>query len=118
MTARASRGTTLLEVVVAVAVLATGIVALDRLVVRCTAGVAADVWLTHAMLRDRALLADAAVHAPQLGHAEGAVPGEPGVRWARDVASTPHPALREVRVRVTGAGEAVELVELIRVPRE
>jgi len=40
-----------------------------------------------------------------------------GLHFERDVWRTPHPRLREVRVRVYGdqAGTACELVELVRV---
>lgn len=118
MTARRARGMTLLEVVVALVVLATGIVALERLLVRSTAGIATDVRLTRAMLRARALLADAAVDLPPVGHTEGALGDAAGIRWTRDVSATPHASLREVRVRVadTDDRDGVELVELIRVP--
>ena len=118
MRARGGRGMTLLEVLVAVVVLATGIVALQKLVVRSTAGIASDVQLTRSMLRARALLADAEVQVPSVGHVEGAVPGETDLRWERDVSDTPHRSLRQVRVRVAGADghDAAELVELIRVP--
>jgi general secretion pathway protein I len=122
MTARA-RGMTLLEVLVALAVLATGLVALERLLVRSTAGVATDRRLTRTLLAARAVLADAAVAVPPLGHAEGALdgrgPGGAGLRFARDVTATPHPGLRQVRVRVWwehGTPDACELLEVIRVP--
>jgi len=116
MTRCLTRGFTLLEVLVAVAILALGVTALERLVVRSVATVAADGDASRAMLVARALLADAETRPPEPGHAHGTRPD--GLRFARDVARTPHPALREVRVRVWSdtPGSACELVELVRVP--
>jgi general secretion pathway protein I len=112
---RGTRGLTLLEVVVAVAVLAVGVVALERLVGRSVATLADDARLTHAMLAARSLLAETALAVPEPGLDEGT---RDGLRYAREVRPTPHPALREVRVRV-GDGPrdrgACELVEVIRV---
>jgi len=110
------RGTSLLEVLVAVAILATGVVAMERLLVRSLAGLATDGDLTRAMLVARSLLADAEVTPPEPGHADGA---RDGLRFARDVLRTPHDGLREVRVRVFTPGATsggCELVELVRVP--
>lgn len=112
---RGTRGLTLLEVVVAVAVLAVGAVALQRLVARSVATIADDARLTRAMLAARAVLAETAVAVPQPGLDEGT---RDGLRFEREVRPTPHPALREVRVRV-GDGPrdrgACELVEVMRV---
>ena len=106
---------TLVEVLVALAVLAVGVVSLQRLLVRSVAMVARDGEASRAMLLARALLAEAELRPPEPGHTEGARPG--GLRFDRDVRRTPHPALREVRVRVSaGGGTACELVELVRVP--
>ena len=109
------RGFTLLEVMVALAVLAVGVTALQRLVMRSVATVAADGAASRAMLAAQALLAEAALHPPEPGHTEGTRPD--GLRFRREVARTAHPALREVRVRVwsDGAGTMCELVELVRV---
>ena len=113
---RRRRGLTLLEVVVAIAVLSIGMVALQRLLGRSVATIADDVRLTRAMLAARALLAEAALAPPEPGFDEGE---RGGLRFTREVRPTPHPALREVRVRV-GEGPrdpaACELVEVIRVP--
>jgi type II secretion system protein I len=118
---RARRGMTLLEVLVAVAVLATGVVAVERLLARSVGAVATDAELTRAMLLARALLAEAVLAPPEGGHSAGdlAAYGEAGFRFERDVTPTPHPRLREVRIRVypgAGDGVACELVELIRAP--
>jgi type II secretion system protein I len=112
---RGPRGLTLLEAVVALAVLAVGVVALQRLVGRSVATLADDARLTRAMLAAAALVAEARLAPPEPGRTEGQTGGLP---FTRDVRATPHPALREVRVRVGRAGDraACELVELIRAP--
>ena len=111
---RGARGFTLLEVLVALVVLAVGIVALERLLAQSVAGVAADAELTRAMLSARALLAEAEVRPPEPGTTTGTRAGLTFERW---VGRTAAPALREVRLRVFAAGGATcELVELVRVP--
>src|SRR5262245_4385998 len=118
---RASRrhsraGFGLLETLVAMVVLAVGITALQRLVTRSVATLGEDLRLTRAMLAAQALLVDAAVAPPEPGHSSGSTPE--GLRFEREVARGPHPALREIRVRVwpdPGAAPC-ELWELIRVP--
>ena len=112
---RANRGLTLLEVVVALAVLAIGVVALARLLDRSVATIADDARLSRAMLAARALLAETALATPDTGVAEGE---RDGLRFTREIRPTPHPALREVRVRVADGPRdraACEIVELIRV---
>jgi prepilin-type N-terminal cleavage/methylation domain-containing protein len=112
----ARRGLTLLEALVAVAVLSVGVVALERLLARSVAGVGADALATRAMVAAQAMLAEAVLAPPEPGHIAGTRPD--GLHFERDVWRTPHPRLREVRVRVYGdqAGSACELVELVRVP--
>jgi type II secretion system protein I len=119
--ARRDGGLTLLEVAVALAVLATGVLAVQRLLVRSVDTIAADARLTRAMLHARRLLAEAAVSPPPLGRRAGAVgdEGNEGFRFEREVRATAHPGLREIRVRVSWPGgdpAACELVELVRVP--
>lgn len=123
MRRRRRRGITLLEVLVALVVLATGMTALQRLLGQSLEGLATDAHLTRAMLAARALLAEAELSPPEPGHLEGVLasqpPGSPGLRFTRDVLGTAHPGLREVRVRVDSAGSpgsGCELVELVRVP--
>ena len=106
---------TLLEVMVALVVLAVGVTALQRLLGASVHGSATDVRLTEATLLARSLLADAEVHPPDPGHVEGDRPR--ALHYTRDTASTAHPALREVHVRVSwDPGESCELVEMVRVP--
>jgi prepilin-type N-terminal cleavage/methylation domain-containing protein len=111
---RGTRGLTLLEVVVATAIVAIGVVALERLVVQSTATLAADVETSRALLAAQAVLAEAVVVPPEPGRA---TLERAGLRVARDVEPTAHPALRQVRVRAWGAaGAPVELLEVVRVP--
>ena len=113
---RRRRGITLLEVLVALVILAVGVTALQRLLARSVATVTADGRTTRAMLLAQALLAEAEVQPPEPGRSDGVRPG--GLRFEREVRRTLHPALREVRVRVypEAGGTACELVEMIRVP--
>jgi prepilin-type N-terminal cleavage/methylation domain-containing protein len=106
----------LLEVLVALVVVGIGVTALQRLVTRSVATLGEDVRLTRAMLAAQTLLADAALAPPEPGVVDGATPD--GLRFERAVTHAPHPALREVRVRVwPDAGAApCELWEVIRVP--
>jgi prepilin-type N-terminal cleavage/methylation domain-containing protein len=113
---RRDAGFGLLETLVALVVVAVGVTALQRLVTRSIATLGEDLRLTRAMLAARALLADAAVEPPEPGETGGATPE--GLRFERVVRRAPHPALREVRVRVwpdPGAAPC-ELWEVIRVP--
>jgi type II secretory pathway pseudopilin PulG len=113
---RSRAGFGLLETLIAVAVVAAGVTAMQRLVTRSVATLAEDLRLTRAMLAAQALLADATLAPPEPGQTSGST--EDGLRFEREVARTPHPALREVRVRVwPDAGAApCELWEVIHVP--
>lgn len=113
---RSRAGFGLLEALIAVAVVAIGVTALQRLVTRSIATLGEDLRLTRAMLAAQALLTDAALAPPQPGTTGGVTPE--GLRFERDVARAPHPALREVRVRVWPDARAApcELWEVIRVP--
>lgn len=105
-------GFTLLEVLVAVAVLGLALVSLLALHVRNIDLVARDTRITEATLLARGLMAEIdAGPFPDLGLAEGDFDEEypnryPGVRWEREVATTPVPDVREVRVRVFHGEEA------------
>jgi general secretion pathway protein I len=108
------RGFTLIEVLVALTVLAVGVTAVQRLSARSIATIDGDARASRAMLLARTLLAEAALAPPEPGHMAGERGGLP---FEREVARTLHPALREVRVRVFWReGSACELLELVRVP--
>ncbi len=105
-------GFTLLEVLVAVAVLGLALVSLLGLHVRNLALLERDQRITDATLLARALMTDAEVEPfPDIGLTDGdfedRYPGRfPGLRWEREVtAPLPVPDVREIRVRVFGGAE-------------
>ena len=111
---RGPRGVTLLELVIALAVLAIGVTALQGLVARSLGTLAADAEASRALAVARSLLAEAALSPPDPGRADGR---RDGLRFQRDVLPSVHPALREVHVHVDAAdGGGCDLVEVIRVP--
>ncbi len=117
------RGFTLLEVLVAVAILGTTLVALQQVLGASSRGIAAEMRLTRAMLLARTLLSEATLSPPPPGHLEGALDGRgamgAGLRFSRDVTTGPLPSLRTVDVRVfwnPTAARVCELVEVIRAP--
>ena len=86
---RASRrpdraGFGLLEVLVALVVVAVGVTALQRLVTRSVATLGEDLRLTRAMLAAQTLLADAALAPPEPG-SRRAAPPRTGLRFERTV---------------------------------
>ena len=103
--ARRGAGFGLLEAVLALVVVAVGVTALQRLVTRSVSTLGEDLRLGHAVLDP-----------PEPGTTSGTT--SDGLRFEREVRRTPHPALREVRVRVwPDAGAApCELWEVIGVP--
>ncbi|HXH05290.1 MAG TPA: prepilin-type N-terminal cleavage/methylation domain-containing protein [Vicinamibacterales bacterium] len=112
---RTSPGFTLVEAVVALAVVATGVVAAERLLARSARTVAVERAAARAQLAAHALLAEARADALPLGTSAGTTAD--GVLFERDVRATPHPALREVRVRTeVPEGAGCELVEILRAP--
>ena len=117
MTRRTGCGMSLLEVLVALAILATGVTALQRLLVQSVGAVNANAERTRAMLAARTLLAEAELVPHPPGRPAGDL-GAGGLHFERDVRATAHPRLHEVRVRVTSERDQAgcELVELIRVP--
>jgi len=101
------RGFTLLEVLVAVAVLGLALVSLLGLHVGDIDLIARDQRVTEATMLARGLMAeiDADTTLPELGTTEGDFEEEypglyPGVRWEREVSTFEVPTIREVRVRV------------------
>jgi type II secretion system protein I len=108
-----SRGFTLVEVAVAVAVLATAGVALQRLLGQSLRTIDADVARARTLVAARARLAEAAVRPPSTGR-ETFTEAD-GVRTTRVVEATAHPWLLQVTVRAETerVGDASELVELV-----
>jgi type II secretion system protein I len=114
---RAAAGFTLVEAIVALAIVATGVVAAERVLVRSTQSAAAAQAATRAQLAAQSLLAEARLGPLPLGTIAGS--DAAGIAFEREVRATDHPGLREVRVRThagAGAGGSCELVEILRVP--
>jgi type II secretion system protein I len=107
---------TLVEAVVALAVVATVVVASERLLARSARTVAGERAAVRAQLMAQTLLAEARLGPLPLGVVQG--DDGTGAVFEREVVRTAHPALREVRVRVEVGAEAggrCELVEVLRV---
>jgi len=106
MPRRAARGFTLLEVLVAVAILGVALVTLLGLHVDNLARLARDQRVSEAALLAQGLMAEVeAGPVPELGVERGDFEERyperfPGVGWEREVLPTPLADLQEVRVRV------------------
>lgn len=113
---RGRRGFTLVEVAVALVVLAVAGAALQELVVRSLRTIDDGTGRARTLVAARARLAEASLLAPAPAVQRWTAPD--GVTTTRSVRPTAHPALFEVRVRAELAGgrEASELVELIYAP--
>lgn len=109
------RGFTLVEVAVAVMVLATAGTALQRLVATSVRTMGDDAVRARTLVAARAALAEATLRPPPLGHT---VRADGDVTITRDVESTAHPWLRSVRVVAEAAAgrDRSELVELVYAP--
>jgi general secretion pathway protein I len=100
------KGFTLLEVLVAVAVLGLALVSLLGLHVRNLALLERDQRITDGTLLARALMTEAEIEPfPDVGLTNGDFEDRyperfPGVRWEREVLPSPVPDVREVHVRV------------------
>lgn len=106
-----TRGFSLLEVLVAVAVLGLALVSLLGLHVRNIDLIARDQRVTEATLLARALMTEVESGPfPDLGIERGDFELDypdryPDLRWEREVTPTPVPNVREVRVRVSRGEE-------------
>ena len=117
-------GFTLLEVLVAVAVLGLALVSLLGLHVRTIDLIDRDQRITEATLLARGLMAEVeSERFPDLGFTDGDFELDypdryPGVRWEREVVEGPVPIVREVRVRVfrgeRESGDDVTLTYYVR----
>ena len=122
--AEQTRGFTLLEVLVAVAVLGFALVSLLGLHVRNIDLIARDERVTAATLLARALMTEVEIGPfPDLGATDGDFELDypdryPDLRWEREVLTTPVPNVREVRVRVfrgeQESGDDVTLTYYVR----
>lgn len=123
---RGSAGFTLLEVLVAVAVLGLALVSLLGLHVRNLALIERDQRMTDATLLARQIMTEAETEGfPDLGHQNGDFEAwyperYPDLRWERDVTELPGViSLRQVRVRVyrdEAPGDDVSLFYIMRRP--
>lgn len=119
-----AEGFTLLEVLVAVAVLGLAMVSLLGLHVRSLALIDRDQRITEATLLARGLMTEVEVAPfPEIGLTSGDFEERyperyPDLRWEQEVLSTPLADLREVRVRVSRdleeSGDDVRLVYYVR----
>src|SRR5207244_2283233 len=119
-----SAGFTLLEVLVALVIIAFAFVGLLGLQARNIQGIARDQNLTRATMLARELISQIQYQASTeglqgLGNSQGTFEGYPGYRWEREVISTGLDEMREVLVRVIWDERnphACELVYFVRDP--
>lgn len=122
--ARRTAGFTLLEVLVALAVIAFAFVGLLGLHGRNIKAIARDQSLTRATLLARELVSQIQFQVltnglQDLGDSQGTFEGYPGYRWEREVVSTGLDEMREVVVRVIWderSPHACQLVYFVRDP--
>lgn len=117
------RGFTLIEVMVALAIVAFAFVALLGLHNRNILLVANGQQLAQATLLARELITQMEIleRFPDEGTSGGPIPGYPGFRWDRDVRATDLDAVREVHLRVIWderIPDACSLIYYIRDTRE
>ena len=120
----AAAGFTLLEVMVALAIIAFACVGLLSLHARNLRNVARDQNLTRATLLGRELISQIQYQVltnglQDLGDSQGTFEGYPGYRWERQVISTGLDEMREVVVRVIWderSPDACQLIYFVRDP--
>ena len=114
---RADRGFTLIEVLVALAIVAYALIGLLGLQNRNLGIIGRDQEMTRATLLARKFIAEMEVREkfPELGFSSGEL--EEGFLWEREVNETPLPEVREVRLRIIfdeARPNAVELLYYMR----
>jgi general secretion pathway protein I len=120
---RASGGFTLIEVMVAMTIVAVAFVGLLGLHNRNIAMIARDQDFTRATLLARQFITEMEVieQWPDTGTSRGEFPNAPGFIWERDVQDTDLPTVRRVVLRVIWderSPDACELIYFIRDRRE
>ncbi|HVN87844.1 MAG TPA: prepilin-type N-terminal cleavage/methylation domain-containing protein [Candidatus Binatia bacterium] len=115
MTSKRVRGFTLLEVLVAVMIIALGFTGLLSLHSRNLTLVSRDQDLTRATLLMRELVAQVELFPDYavVGSASGNFDGSPGFTWEREVTSTDLEELRQVRLRVLWGVRGLHRAEVL-----
>jgi len=111
---RGSAGFTLLEVLVALAILSTTLIIAYRVMSEAiSAAERSERWTVAAYLGE-AFLRESTSTFPEVGEAQGKFPGlDNAYAWKREVKQAVHPDAREVDITVTWSeGERVETVTL------
>lgn len=114
----AQRGFTLIEVLVALSIIAYALIGLLGLQNRNLVMVARDQDITRATLLARKLIAEMEVREkfPELGFSSGEL--EEGFYYEREVNETPLPDVREVRLRIIFDERQPDAVELLYYMRD
>jgi len=109
-----SEGFTLIEVLVALAIIAYALIGLLGIHNRNLTIVGRDQEITNATLAAREMIAAMEVreHFPDLGVTTGEIPRYPGYRFEREVLETPLPGVRWVRLHVILDENRPDLVEV------
>lgn len=110
-----SRGFTLLEVLVAVMIIALAFTGLLALHSRNLKMISRDQDMTRATLLLRELVAQAELdpNYSEVGNASGDFEGSPGFHWERDVQNTALEELREIRFRVSWGDRGSQHADLL-----
>lgn len=114
------RGFTLIEVLIALSIVAYALVGLIGLVNRNLTVVGRDQDLTRATLLARKFIAEMEVveKFPELGYSSGEFPEYPGFYWEREVEELFIPEVRQVRVRIVFDERQPDAVSLLYYVRD